>query len=290
MDSVQERRTLPFLLTPEQTMKMPLAGLLLAASVLAHAQPVLPDFDAATFTPMAPVTNPYFPLLDGLTRIFESDDGVERFEFTVLGAGPTILGVPTTVRRDRAFEEGLLVEDTFDFFAQDTAGNVWYFGEDVTNYVYDDEGKLVSTNTGSSWRAGVNDAKPGFIMPADAASKIGFHYYQEFAPDDEALDEGTHHALLATFETSVQGYGNVLQVLETTAVEPDSRGFKFYAPGVGLVAEAEGLNPALQNPERTFELAKAVPEPSAGWLMSFGALAVGAAGLARTRRRTAAQG
>jgi hypothetical protein len=270
-------------------MKTPLAGLLLAASVLAHAQPALPDFDAATFAPMAPVTNPYFPLLDGLTRIFESNDGVERFELTVLGAGPTILGVPTTVRRDRAFDEGLLVEDTFDFYAQDNAGNVWYFGEDVTNYEYDDDGNLLSTNSESSWRAGVNDAKPGFIMPADAASKVGFHYFQEFAPDDEALDEGKHHALLATFETSVQGYANVLQVLETTAVEPDSRGFKYYAPGVGMIAEAEGLNPALQNPERTFEFVKAVPEPASAVLMSIGALVFGASAVARTRRRAEAR-
>jgi hypothetical protein len=289
MDSARRRRTLQSFTRPEQTMNMPLAGLLLAASVFAHAQPVLPDFDAATFLPMAPVTHPYFPLLDGLTRIFESDDGAERFELTVTGAGPTILGVATTVRRDRAFEEGLLVEDTFDFFAQDTAGNVWYFGEDVTNYVYDDEGHLVSTNTGSSWRAGVHDAKPGFIMPAAAASKIGFNHYQEFAPEDEALDQATIHALLPTFEAGLQTYGNVLRVLETTEVEPDDRGFKYYAPGIGLIAEAEGLNPALQNPERTFALVKVVPEPSSAMLMSLGALVVGAAGVARTRRRAAAQ-
>src|SRR5688572_6506253 len=153
------------------------AGTLITSDRL-NAAATLPDFGAATFVPGAPVNHPYFPLLDNQTRIFEGGD--ERFELTTLGMGPTILGVQTTVRRDRAFEEDLLVEDTFDFYAQDTAGNVWYFGEDVTNYEYDDDGNLLSTNSESSWRAGVNDAKPGFIMPADAASKIGFHYFQEF--------------------------------------------------------------------------------------------------------------
>jgi hypothetical protein len=261
-------------------MKTPLAGFMLAAALsmpatCAIAQPILPDFNAATFESMAPVNNPYFPLLDGLTRIFESTDGVERFELTVLGAGPTILGVQTTARRDRAFEEGLLVEDTFDYYAQDTAGNVWYFGEDVTNYVYDDEGKLIDTNSESSWRAGVNAAKPGFIMPADAAMRIGFNYYQEFAEIDEALDQATHHALLPTFETQLQGYQNVLQVFETSELEPDARGFKYYAPGHGLIAEEEGLNAALRNPERTFELTNVVPEPSSAVLLALGGLLVG---------------
>jgi hypothetical protein len=41
------------------------------------------------------------------------------------------LGVATTVVHDQAFVKGELVEDTFDWFAQDSAGNVWYVGEDT---------------------------------------------------------------------------------------------------------------------------------------------------------------
>ena len=51
----------------------------------------------------------------------------------MLGARPVILGVQTTVLRDRAFDKALLVEDTLDYFAQDVTGNVWYLGEDVTS-------------------------------------------------------------------------------------------------------------------------------------------------------------
>jgi hypothetical protein len=243
---------------------------------------VIPNFDGATFEPMAPINNPYFPLLDKLTRIFKSDDGSERFELSVVGPGPTILGVQTTSRRDRSFEEGRLVEDTFDYFAQDKAGNVWYLGEDVTNYVYNDAGKLVGTNNESAWRAGVNEAKPGFIMPADPANKIGFNYYQEFAPQDEALDQATHHALLSTFETGLRGYDNVLRVLETTEAEPNARGFKFYAPGQGLIAEWEDLDPALAEPELTLELVKTIPEPSSAALLPVGVLV----GVMMARRRT----
>jgi hypothetical protein len=162
------------------------------AAVGAQAGPTLPDFDAAVFVPGAAITNPYFPLLDDLTRIYTATDAQgdpvdERFELTRAGAGPIILGVATTQRLDRSFEEGLLVEETFDFYAQDTAGNVWYLGEDVTNYVYDADGNLIGTNSSSAWRAGVNGALPGFAMPA--TQTLGQSYYQEFAAGDDALDQ-----------------------------------------------------------------------------------------------------
>lgn len=84
----------------------------------ARAAPFLPDFDAATFVLGAPINNPYFPLLDSKVRVFVGETPEERFELTVLGAGPVILGVQTTARRDRSFEDGLLVEDAFDYYAR----------------------------------------------------------------------------------------------------------------------------------------------------------------------------
>lgn len=164
-----------------------LACLLFPSNVT--AVPFLPAFDSSNFTTAQPVNSVYFSIVSNLTRLYVAtgvnDDGetfTERFELSGLGLGPVILGVQTTTQRDRAFEDGLLVEDTFDYYAQDNNGNVWCMGEDVTNYVYDDEDTLISTN-----QAGVNDAQPGWIMPVDMT--VGFNYYQEFSPLDGALDE-----------------------------------------------------------------------------------------------------
>ena len=243
------------------------SGLVLAPG-RAGAQPILPDFEAAEFTPGAPIDHPYFPLLDGRTRVYVSRENGEasRFELTVVGPGPTILGVQTTNRRDRAFEDDRLVEDTFDYFAQDTAGNVWYLGEDVTNYIYDAQGNLIGTDSASSWRAGENfanptgdPAQPGFIM--SASPSVGFEYFQEFAEDDEALDQAEEFAFVPQLSVAIGDFSNVLQVLETTQVEPDAREFKYYAPDTGLVLAEEGLDPSLENPEETFELVRIVPEP-----------------------------
>lgn len=246
------------------------------------AEPFLPDFSAATFTGAVPDSS-FFPMTWSGTRVFvgvetETGDVVERFELTNVGAGPVILGVQTFTQRDRAFEEGRLVEATSDFFAQDTDGNVWYFGEDVTNFIYDDEGNLIDTNNESAWRAGVNGALPGFIMPINLT--VGFNYFQEFAAADEALDEGTISALGLT----VDGFANVLRVLETTSLEPDARGFKYFAPGFGLIREDEGLDENLDNPELVFRLAE-IPEPGA-----LGMLGLGVLSLAWARRRSARSG
>lgn len=234
----------------------------------AHAAPFLPDFDAATFVPGDPIDNPYFPLLDQKTRAFVGETPDERFELTVLGAGPVILGVQTTARRDRSFEDGLLVEDTFDYYAQDSIGNVWYFGEDVTNFHYDDEGNLIGTDNESAWRAGINGALPGYIMPVDLT--VGFNYYQEFAVLDEALDQGLTFAADQIVSIAIGEFSNVLQVLETSELEPDAREFKYYAPGVGLILVEEGLDSEFQNPEATFELAASIPEPGTLALLGLG--------------------
>jgi hypothetical protein len=86
-----------------------------------------------------------------------------------------------------------MIEDTFDWYAQDRFGNVWYIGEDTAEY---DNGKVSSTR--GSWEAGVGGAQPGVVMLAQPT--VGERYQQEFlrgeAEDVEpsADDEGQRAA------------------------------------------------------------------------------------------------
>lgn len=254
------------------------AATLLSAAT--SASPTLPVFDPGNFINGAAIDHLYFPMTASGTRVYEGVvDGVaERFELTNLGAGPLILGVQTFIQLDRAYEDGLLVEETYDYYAQDVFGNVWYMGEDVTNYEYDDEDNLIDVNDESAWIAGQNFALPGFIMPADLTP--GSEYYQEFAPWDAALDVG--QTLTTLFELSLLtgDYLNVLAVLETEQTDPDARGIKYYVSGFGLIAEDEGVALDFMSYEARLQYVETVPVPAAAWLM-LSALA----GLLGVRRR-----
>jgi len=235
----------------------------LALPAAAGAATVLPDFSAATFIAGAPVTNPYFPLLPGATSEFRAEfveHGKTVVETTIRSVQferREIAGIDAVVVRDTSYSNGLIVEDTFDFYAQDTDGNVWYLGEDVTNYLYDNKGNLLGTDSGSAWRTGVNGALPGFAMPADLT--LGFTYYQEFAPQDAALDIGQTFATDLTLDSIFGELTDVLQVFETSEAEKKARGFKYYAAGIGLVQEDEGLDKKFRKDFSAYLVSYAIP-------------------------------
>ena len=210
--------------------------------------PALADFSAAAFSRPLTIDNLYFPVIPGAHRAFEGefvdeDSGeieTEGFVLDVLTSSKTILGIETRGMRDRAFEEDLLVEETIDYYAQDDSGNVWYFGEDVTNFEYDEDGNLVSTNNDGAWLPGENGAFPGIIMPA--IFKLGNNYYQEYAPNDDAIDQAENLATGVEVEGPLGIFSDVRVVRESTEIEPGVFGNKYYAPGLGLVLEEEGLD------------------------------------------------
>jgi hypothetical protein len=180
-----------------------------------------PHIDPSEFT--TKVDNEYFPMEPGTTFLYEG--GTEHSEMTVTHQTKKVMGVECVVVDHREWEGEMLIEKTYDWFAQDKEGTVWYFGEDTKEY---DNGKVISTK--GSWEAGVDGAKPGIIMPADP--KVGQSYYQEYYPG-EAMDM----ARVLSFNASVGvPYGSFDEVLETREWTPLQPGFsekKYYVRGVG---------------------------------------------------------
>jgi hypothetical protein len=207
---------------------------------------ILPDIGAAEFQPGAPIDNPFFPLELGSIRSYagsrvDPDTGeveTERNDLFATFEKHEVFGVETTVIRDTVYANGVLAEETLDWYAQDTAGNLWYFGEIVINFEYDDAGNFIGTNNDGAWEAGVDGARPGHAMPAEPG--FGPAFYLEHAlgvAEDESIVVGLDEAVTID-KGSFEG---VLKVLDSSALHPDGAEFKFYAPGVGEIAE-QALN------------------------------------------------
>jgi hypothetical protein len=172
--------------------------------------------------------NPYFPLLMGRVWTYESENEVNVV--TVTEETKEILGVTTVVVRDVVELDGLLHEDTRDWYGQDIYGNVWYFGELVLNY---EEGELV--NIDGSWISGVDGGKPGIIM--ETAPQVEDVYRQEFSPGN-VEDAGEVLSLTASeVVPAASCNGDCLVTEDFTPIEPGSITHKYYKPGIGLMLE-----------------------------------------------------
>ncbi|HEY7471704.1 MAG TPA: hypothetical protein VIE68_05080 [Gemmatimonadota bacterium] len=185
-----------------------------------------PMIDAADFDG-GPIDNPYYSLIPGTT--FHLQSGSETNDVIVTFQTKQILGITATVVHDQVFADGELTEDTFDWFAQDNEGNIWYLGEDSREL---ENGEVVSTE--GSWEAGVDGAKPGIIMQADP--QVGQRYYEEFYLG-HAEDEAIIVSLNASAVVPFGEFAGCLETNEFTRLEPGVGEHKFYCPGIGLVLE-----------------------------------------------------
>jgi hypothetical protein len=215
---------------PQNIIRALAAALVLSALNLtvAGATDATDDINPADFT--ARIDNPFFPLPPGITFIYRGkrEDLKQRDEFAVTDRTLVIDGVTCRVVHDRVFERGLLRENTFDYFAQDRDGNVWYFGEDTEEL--DKHGNVVST--AGTWRVGVGGAQPGVIM--EAHPQVNDHYFQELAAplaEDEAIVLNLHE----TVAVPLARFTNCLLTKEFTQLEPGNIEHKFYARGIGFV-------------------------------------------------------
>jgi hypothetical protein len=208
------------------SLSTPLLALTLAAGTVATA--VAANINPKDFS--TTIDNPFFPLVPNTTFVYvgTKDGSPERDEFQVTDRTKVILGVRCREVRDRGYINGVLAEDTLDWFAQDKNGNVFYFGEDTKEL--DENGNVISTE--GSWQAGVNGALPGIVMEANP--HVGDTYQQEFAAP-VAEDMATVLALNKTVNVPFGSFSNCLETEEFSPLEPGAIEHKFYARGVGFV-------------------------------------------------------
>lgn len=188
--------------------------------------PYHPIIDPANF--VAWIDNPYLPLVPGtvFTYAGTSEGEPQQNIITVLPESRSIIGVTCTVVRDQVFAGDELLEDTYDWFAQDKLGRVWYFGEDSTAY---EDGKASKEG---SWKTGVNGALPGIVMMADPVP--GDPYRQEYYPgvaEDMAQVIETGGEITVPFGS----FTRTVTTKEWSPLEPAVVEHKTYAPGIGFV-------------------------------------------------------
>jgi hypothetical protein len=181
------------------------------------------------------VDNPYFPLPPGAKWEYEIRQGNKSRQtdtLQVLKDTRAVNGVQATVVRDTVSAGDQIVEDTFDWFAQDRFGNVWYVGEAVDNYV---GGVLVGHK--GSWEWGVDGALPGIIMWADPAAHVDEKYRQEYYAG-RAEDMGQVLSVGESLTVPFGSFDGVVKTLDFSNIEAGQEQ-KFYAPGVGLLKEMD---------------------------------------------------
>ena len=211
------------------------ATVAVAASPAVAAASTLPQgsesvqLDPADFSTQ--IDNPYFPLVPGDKYIYretDSEGAKQRVVVSVTNKTKLIAnGITGRVVHDRVTEHGKVVEDTFDWYTQDSDGNVWYLGEDTVECK---KGKIKSH--AGAFEAGVDGAQPGVIMPANPVP--GLKYRQEYYAG-KAEDKAEIVSVDEQAEVPFGHFPETLMTKDLNPLEPKVSEFKFYAQGVGPV-------------------------------------------------------
>jgi len=177
------------------------------------------------------IDNPYWPMRPGSHWVYrEVENGeAQRVDVTVTNRTKTLHGIEARVVHDRVSQHGETVEDTYDWYAQDSAGNLWYLGEDTAEY---ENGKL-KTKEGS-WAYGVDGAQPGVVVPA--SPKQGMSYREEYYAG-HAEDAAAVLNIGSQVQVPFGRFQDAMLTRNFSTIEPTVEEMKLYAKGVGPVME-----------------------------------------------------
>ena len=192
------------------------------------------SFDLGTCEFSTVGINSYFILEPGYKAILESQENSDdsQLVMTVLDETKMVNGIETRIVEERETEDGELTEISKNYFAIcNPTNDVFYFGEDVDMY---QDGAII--NHDGSWLAGIDNAKPGLIMPGTV--EVGMKYYQEIAPsitEDRAEIIDVNDKI----STPTGNFEKVLKIEESNPLEPGIKELKYYAPQIGLVQDKD---------------------------------------------------
>jgi len=185
--------------------------------------------DPADFT--TNIDNPYWPMRPGSHWVYrEVENGeTQRVDVTVLDKTKVLAGITARVVHDQVTRKGQVLENTYDWYAQDSHGNLWYLGEDTAEY---ENGKL-KTKEGT-WAAGVDGAEPGVVVPA--SPKQGMRYREEYYAG-HAEDGAEVLSANSQVQVPFGRFRNAVLTRNFSSIEPTVEEMKLYAKGVGPVME-----------------------------------------------------
>jgi hypothetical protein len=221
------KRTTPIVLLVAVTA----GGLAVAAHNPAPiTKPYNPDIDPANFG--GSIDNPYLPLKPGTVFTYRGvgDDGTTR-ELNIVRVThrkKRIMGIDAVVVLDKVWAAGKPEERTFDWYAQDRDGNVWYMGENSFDW---EHGHWVRND--GSWTAGVGNGKPGVIMLAHP--RRGDAYRQEYSPG-HAVDQAKVLGDGGAVDTPFRSFSHTLLTREYSTLDRQYEK-KWYVRGVGVIQE-----------------------------------------------------
>ncbi len=213
------------------------------------------DLCMPTFSNPTQITNPLFPVSSQNSALLVGRvDGQDfRTEVTLLDQSRVIpwagTQVEVVVSQYVAFLDGRIHEVAYDLYAQDDGGNVWYFGEDVYNFL---DGSIGDTH--GTWLAGI-DGPAAMIMPFEP--RPGDVYRPENIPGF-VFEEVTVKRTAQPFRGP---FANASGALVISELHMDgSRERKTFAPGYGELFTSGGGD--------TEALALAVPSDAANGAMA----------------------
>ncbi len=206
---------------------------------------------ASTAAPLAAPTtaaaagpgNVLFPLQPGFQSVRQGfvNKGSRRLGhrlvFTVTDVTKEIEGVRTVAALDQDFDGGELAEESLDFFALDSQGNVRYLGSYTETY---EGGRFV--NATDAWLGGVKGARSGMLLPA--SPRAGTPAYTQ------AVVPGEGSATAKVVKIGERTCVPLRCFEDVTVIEEDGSEHKHFAPGVGGIL----TKPLSGDPQETEEL------------------------------------